>query len=310
MMGFLNGFTVYCTFVVTVVDCEAPTLGLPDMTLTCLQSLPAPLSAGAFTGGTLTDNCGVTALEYSDYDNDLTHCPYDGVLIITRRYTAFDAAGNSSTCEQKFTYTEDNTPPVLAVKPLDLSFECADQIPVAPVQSATDNCGDVVIDFSEEVQPGVCENQLVVVRTWVAFDACGNTDYWQQTITVSDTEAPVLGVTPVDLTFECFDEVPAAPLNQNLTTTDNCDIFFIDYSESTEGGSPDDPRWSGLNNVVITRRWIASDLCGNTSEHIQTITVYDEIRPAFNDFGPVSRTYECLEDVPPAPDQHAHPCAG
>ncbi|MCC6463396.1 MAG: HYR domain-containing protein, partial [Saprospiraceae bacterium] len=116
----LSGYTVYCNFVVTVVDDENPTIVCPAnvTNLTCLEVLPAPLSAGAFTGGTLTDNCGVTALESSDYDNGLSHCPYDGIRTIIRTYVAFDAAGNSSTCSQTFQYVEDTEPPVLSVKPL------------------------------------------------------------------------------------------------------------------------------------------------------------------------------------------------
>ncbi|MCS6863369.1 MAG: VCBS repeat-containing protein, partial [Abditibacteriales bacterium] len=50
---------------------------------------------------------------FSDYDNDLTHCPYDGVRFIDRYYTAWDAAGNSSTCSHRFTYTEDTQKPQL-----------------------------------------------------------------------------------------------------------------------------------------------------------------------------------------------------
>ncbi|MFN0013893.1 MAG: HYR domain-containing protein [Saprospiraceae bacterium] len=199
----------------------------------------------------------------------------------------------------------DVLPPVLANLPAAVvNVECADDVPALPFPPvvAVDNCGQPVdVELVEVENPGICPNQYSIIRRWTAEDDCGNATFFVQTINVHDNKAPVLAVMPVDRTYECFDEVPAAPLNQSAT--DNCVIAFVDFSESTEGGTPQDPNYSCPNNVTITRRWIATDLCGNTTEHIQTIRVHDTTRPHFL-VTPVDRTYECLDDVEGAPDQH------
>ena len=288
-----SGYTVCCNFNVTVEDDEAPKITCPAdiTTLTCLQPLPDPMTASEMiNAGLLTDNCGITSLESSDYDNDLTHCTYDGIRTIVRTYTAWDAAGNSATCEQTFKYQEDVTPPVLAVTPIDLTVDCADDVAPAPVQSATDNCGTVNIDFSEEIEPGDCENQFVVVRKWVATDLCGNTAEWEYTIRVHDDEAPTLLVTPLDLQVDCFDDVPGAPIQ---FAEDNCDVVFVDFSESVEPGPC-------LNQTVISRRWVATDLCGNTTDWWQHITVHDDEPPVLLT-KPIDLQVDCSADVPDAP---------
>ncbi|MBK6929764.1 MAG: HYR domain-containing protein [Saprospirales bacterium] len=293
-----SGYTVYCSFVVTVVDDEAPSITCPAdvLNLTCLEILPEPLALDEFTdgGGQLSDNCGVTVLDFTDYDNDLTHCAYDGIRTIVRTYTAWDAAGNSATCQQTFQYVEDITPPVLAVKPGDLSFECADDIPPVPAQSATDNCGDVVIDFSEEVQPNGCENKLVVIRYWVASDACGNTATWRQTITVNDIIPPELYAKPLRRHYACAEDVEIAPYQ---FATDNCDVAYVEFSETEDPGECH-------NKFTIERRWVAYDLCGNSSTWEQQIIVNDSIPPVLS-ATPVDREYTCFADVEAAPVQVA-----
>ncbi len=289
-----SGYTVCCDFNVTVEDDEAPAIVCPAdvLDLTCLQILPAPLTLANFAanGGTLSDNCGVTVLDYSDYDNDLTHCAYDGIRTIVRTYTAWDAAGNSATCTQTFQYVEDIIPPVLNVKPINLQVDCADEVPPVPTQTASDNCGTVNIDFSEEIQPGGCENQFVVVRTWIATDLCGNTDWWTQLITVHDDEAPVFQVTPLNTQYDCAEDVEAAP---KQISSDNCGIVFEDFYETVDPGSCP-------NQYVIMRRWVASDLCGNTTEHWQMITVHDDEPPVLLTT-PLNLQVDCSDDVPDAP---------
>ncbi|MBL7796418.1 MAG: HYR domain-containing protein, partial [Saprospiraceae bacterium] len=280
-----NGFNVICQFNVTIEDCQAPNMVCPpDVTLTCLEPLCCPED---FTGGTLTDNCGVTLLQSSDFDNNLSHCTYDGVHVVVRTYTAWDAAGNTSTCQRTYTWTEDTELPVLVQKPGDLSFECAADVPAPPVQSATDNCGTVNIDFVEVVQNNLCVNQTVIIRTWTATDLCGNTTQHVQTITVNDDDVPTFTDTPDNLTFDCSEDVPAI---DNPTIDDNCDIFTVDFAETTDPGGCED-------RFVISRTWTATDLCGNTNTFTQTITIYDGAAPSITN---VADDYDgqCATEVP------------
>ena len=51
------------------------------------------------------------------------------------------------------------------------------------------------------------------------------------------------------------------------------------------------------DRYTILRRWRATDLCGNTADHIQTITVVDTTAPVFTII-PEDLTLECDQEVP------------
>ena len=74
---------------------------------------------------------------------------------------------------------------------------------------------------------------------------------------------------PTNVTVECS-AVPTAP---TLTATDNCGTATVAYTETTTAGSC-------AGSYTLTRTWIATDLCGLTTTHVQTVTVQDTTPPA------------------------------
>ncbi|WP_299092843.1 hypothetical protein, partial [uncultured Tenacibaculum sp.] len=67
------------------------------------------------------------------------------------------------------------------------------------------------------------------------------------------------------------------PVMETLTATDNCDpSVTVIPSEVTSGD--DDACGS---EYLITRKWTVSDCSGNTTTHIQVITVEDTVAPEF-----------------------------
>ena len=94
--------------------------------------------------------------------------------------------------------------------------------------SATDNCGEVVIEVVEETIPCLCAGDYTITRTFTATDDCGNATTATQTITIIDTTAPVLTI-PADYTAECSDEHPM----DDASATDNCGEVVIDVVEET-----------------------------------------------------------------------------
>jgi hypothetical protein len=48
----------------------------------------------------------------------------------------------------------------------------------------------------------------------------------------------------------------------------------VDFKETRVDGSC-------VNSYVLTRTWTATDECGNTTTHKQTITVVDTTKPVF-----------------------------
>ena len=220
----------------------------------------------------MTPFCG--SLSHSD-----TLVKNDCVITVTRTYTATNNCGNFSECVQTIT-VQDTTAPVLSGVPA----------PAAP--SATDNCaGTPAITFAEVRADGPCLDTYTLTRTWTATDNCGNTATQTQTITVRDTTAPVLSGVPANATIEC----DAVPLPATPSATDNCEgampVVFEETSAQTQNGSPTD------DNYTITRRWQASDHCGNLSTATQIIQVQDTVAPVL--VLPNHTAVECPGDTSP-----------
>ncbi len=215
---------------------------------------------------------------------DGTEC--NGVATYTIDF--FDSCGNR-TSECTFTIEwNDTTAPEAPQAPADLTVECIDDVPAPGDLTATDNCaGEVTVTGVDSVNSEDACN-VIITRTWTFTDACENTSSVSQTITVSDTVAPVAPQAPADLTVECLDDVPAAG---DLTATDNC------AGEVTVTGV-DSVNSEDACNVIITRTWTFTDACENTSSVSQTITVSDTIAPTFDqDTLPADESLECADDV-------------
>ena len=263
--------------VVNVVDTTDPELvGLPQNDTAECDNIPdVPVVTG-------TDNC--------DTDVEITFSQYgwdgscEGTLF--REWTATDNCGNSSTYVQEITIIDTTAPAFSTPLPSDMDVEC-DAVPIADIVTASDNCGDAMVTFSEDMLQGDCENSYTLTRTWVATDECGNSISHTQTINVDDTTAPVLDLLPPDITVECTD----VPDIDTVGATDNCDN---DVEISVE-----EILHSGGCIGVIERAWTAVDNCGNTAIYSQFITLQDTTAPVFTNT-PADQTVEC--DAIPEPE--------
>jgi hypothetical protein len=265
------GNTSSKTQTITVQDTQAPVLSAApaDVTVEC-DAVPAAATL------TATDNCDTPTVTYAEVRTN-GNCPSSYAL--TRTWTAVDACGNTSSKTQTIT-VQDTQAPVLSAAPADVTVEC-NAVPAAATLTATDNCDAPTVTYAELRTNGNCPSNYILTRTWTAVDACGNTSSKTQTITVQDTQAPVLSAAPADVTVEC-DAVPAAAI---LTATDNCDAPVVVYHElRTNGNSP--------SNYTLTRTWTVTDACGNTSSAAQTITVRDTKKPVLS-AAPANVTVEC-----------------
>src|SRR5439155_1340914 len=104
-------------------------------------------------------------------------------------------------------------------------------------------------------------------RTWLATDACGNTNTCSQTVTVVDTAPPTITCHPPK-TVEYgatwnFDQPTATDIGgTNVITV---------LTTLTNAGCG--------NTFAATRTWKATDACGNTNVCSQTVTVVDTTPP-------------------------------
>ena len=194
--------------------------------------------------------------------------------ILTRTWTATDACGNTATYIQ-IVNVKDTVPPTFNQTPVhQTSVTCASEIPAAAHITAEDNCYDIAalptVTLKEVISEQQCENKFKLTRTWTATDACGNTATISQEFIVNDYIRPVFeGPEPVIVNVSCEKDIPA-PATQSAA--DNCGSATISYSETKTNVQC-------VNRFTLTRKWIASDGCGNTASRTQVINVYDDEAP-------------------------------
>jgi mannose-1-phosphate guanylyltransferase len=267
------GNTSSASQTITVVDTVDPVVEYApaaEITIECDEDIPADMPI-------FSDACDeeLTLSAISGITN-VTDCGYD----IERSWTATDDCGNSTTVSQ-IVHVEDTTAPVLVNVPANATVEC-DAIPAPSTSvSATDNCSDATVTYSESSTEGC---PYTITRTWTATDACGNSSSASQVLTVVDTTDPVLVGVPADATVECSD-IPAAAV---VTATDNCDeTLTVTLNEVVT---------SGTCTYYIYRTWSVTDDCGNTATATQMLTVVDTTSPVLVGV-PEDATVECT-DIP------------
>src|SRR5690606_3602523 len=255
------GATATCTQTITVVDTQAPMISCPaDVTVACTADT-SPTGQGSATA---TDNCDTTPT-IGHTDNIIPgQCPQS--YTIQRTWTATDDCNNGTNCVQTIVVT--NTPPAITC-PIDITIQCnTDSSPAATgTATASDNCGGTTMVSHSDGTPvtGACPQAFSFVRTWTATDNCGATATCTQTITVVDTQAPMISC-PADVTVACTADT--SPTGQgSATATDNCDTTpTIGHMDNIIPGQCP-------QSYTIQRTWTATDACNNGTNCVQTIVV-------------------------------------
>ena len=254
--------------VITVVDPTAPTVSAPaDLTLQCASEVQPASPSEA----TASDNCAAPAVTVSETNNGGAGSSASP-LVITRTFTATDAAGNTASDSQTITVIDTTAPTVSA--PADLTLQCASGIPAAAASQATasDNCAGtpaVSVSDSSNNGAGSAASPLVITRTFTATDAAGNSASDVQTITVSDTTAPTLEV-PTDIVVSNDAGSCSAAVSFLVTAADNCGTANVVTSPASGSAFP-----KGTTTVTAT----ATDAVGNTTVKTFRVTVNDTEAP-------------------------------
>lgn len=255
---------------ISVVPCKIILKDVPaDVTIECdeIGNLTDPVYATS-SGGC----CDPIQIELDLVTILSAQCPQSYVLV--RTWTAYDACDHSITQSQTVT-VKDTKAPVFTMVPANLTVEC-DALPGVPTigidVKAVDNCDPSVdITFVQTILPGQCKDSYTILRTWKASDDCGNNRTAVQNVTVKDTKAPYFTALPPDLTIDCNAPSPLAPKPE---ANDNCDDKVdVTYTETVTGFGP------CSTEPAITRRWVASDNCGNTAVYVQKIFTVDHEAP-------------------------------
>ncbi|MCB9284039.1 MAG: HYR domain-containing protein, partial [Lewinellaceae bacterium] len=285
----------FCQFYVTVNDTEDPVIECPDDIVVDID--------GNVTSGEATiasyGPCGLTL----DYDapvgtdncpNPLTHLlsglgegpnyySYGGFY--TEEYEVVDASGNTAECS--FTIT--------VMDPVNPTITCPDDI---TVQNDPGVCGAEVV-YTYPLGFDNCPGYSVVQTagpnsgeyfelgdTYVEFtisDDAGNSLSCSFTVTVIDTEAPVIVecapdqdvLTSSNGTGDCSGMVP--DLTDEVVATDNCPGDLIITQVPAAGST-----FSGAHGDELEVTITVTDVAGNSSTCTVTLTLIDDEDPTID----------------------------
>ncbi len=218
-----------------------------------------------------SDNCDDNLdISYSD-EVEAGDC--EGSWTITRTWTAIDNLGNTVSVSQTVNVIDTTGPEFTA--PADVTIACTDDAMdltlTGDVIDAADACSnELEVTYSDafETSANACFANDIIVRSWSATDACGNTTSKDQVITFIDENAPYFTSVPEGLTLACGSDVPFV----DATAADACSAVTVTFID-TEG----EMTCTGLNEIV--RTFTATDACGNTAFATQVITFADDQAP-------------------------------
>lgn len=263
-----------CGHSITIEDTEGPALTCPaDLDLNCNDPLPPCDTSGLLA----IDSCGVADVTCRNYELPGT-CP----RTVLREYIGADDCGNVSTCGQLIRFHDDG-PPHLEC-PMDLVLDCIEDVPPLSTDGvvAMDSCGPVEVECYDISTIGTCP--LVIERECRAVDSCQHVTTCGYTITVVDTNGPLMSC-PDDIDIDCTEEVP--PCDTSGIALDACGAVRVDCVDHELPGTC--PR-------IIEREYIAIDDCGNVSTCGHRIRVHDDEPPSIA--CPMSSIIDCTDDVP------------
>jgi hypothetical protein len=224
-------------------------------------------------GSTASDNCGNPTVAQS---------PAAGTLVgpgpHTVTVTATDDSGNTSSDTVVFTVNDTTAPTISCPANITRGNDpgsCSANINPGTA-SASDNCGSPTVAGTRS--DGQALNapypKGTTTITWTATDGAGNRSSCTQTITVNDTQNPVISC-PANITANEEPGTCAAHVNPGSpTASDNCGSASVSGSRS-DGRPLTDPYPLGTTTIT----WTATDSSGNHSSCTQTITVSDNVAP-------------------------------
>lgn len=238
-------------------DTVAPTGTAPEMmVVSCFDDIPEP---DVLLISNLSDNCGnIFVVHWSDTLLGSTCEEY-----VLRTYRIMDLSDNFTDVVQQI-YILDDVPPT-GTPPPAVVVSCADLMPeidISTVGDVSDNCSSVDVVHLLDIY-GSQQCPQIVTRRYRLFDACGNFSDADQIITILDTIPPYGEVN--DTTFvNCVEAFPNPDINVVQNFGDNCLFESIVFLNDT----PDD-----LDENIIYRTFLLSDVCANTTEVIQVLVI-------------------------------------
>ncbi len=222
-----DGVEISCSFDITVVDKEVPTITCPeDITV---GNIPGACAAVVnWDPPQFSDNCPGASISSTVEPGAIFLV---GTTTVT--YTVTDAEGNITECSFDVT-VEDREPPVVTGCPDDIVVPndpgaCSAVVTWEP-PTFTDNCG--ISDVDSKPNPGSLFPIGTTNVVYEAVDEAGNVVTCMFTVTVEDTEDPML-TCPADITVSNDDGECGAIVNWTPPIPiDNCGAEITDNTHN------------------------------------------------------------------------------
>ena len=273
------------------VCASPPSVAFPftDTTVTC-EGVPPIVPP------TMSDECDMRVEFEAEEVRADGFCDY--AYRIERHWLFWDECGDSTRASQSITVVDTSAPIALNVPSDTIIASCAG-VPPQPEVRFRENCdNDFQYRFSQTTVDSTCANDYTIVRTWEAWDECGNRSTATQRIELRDTAAPLLSGVPGDVVLACNDPVPTA----TVTASDDCDpdlpVVFEEIAKATTCDT----------TLNIERRWTATDACGRVTTATQRIYRVDQTPPVVLG-APADTTIACGQPLPTAAPSFDDDCA-
>jgi hypothetical protein len=251
-----------------------------------------------------TDNCSEVSITSID---SIVQGPCVFEYDVLRRIMVTDACGNR-TQRTQIIHVGDGSGPIIE----GVEEEVCDDLSI-PEVTAWDPCAGefVEVTMTEDTLDVPCADGLVIERVWTAVDACGHVSEIRQRIILGDQTPPEILIPtnsvirrfygiPYNLVFTSQEDIMNrlnALDETSIFVLDDCDteiepVFTVDvvYADNCEEDGYFERR---------TYRWIATDVCGNSSEISFTVDIMDDVAPTLE--GVPNDTTVVCNDLPPAP---------
>ncbi|NND77697.1 MAG: HYR domain-containing protein, partial [Flavobacteriales bacterium] len=278
-----SGNTATCTQDITITDDEDPTITCAaDQTQTAdVGVCSAVVSVTALGFG---DNCAGSSIS-NDFNGTADASDTYPLGTTTVTWTVTDSSGNTATCTQDITVTDDEDP-IISCGP-DQSIFTDPGMPFAiynfEYPDATDNCQ---VTVNQTLGP-ISGSELPIgdsLFEFEAVDSSGNTVSCSYMITVIDNEPPVIELEDF---IHCTGMI-------NVPTpiiSDNSGLFVSITNDLNNTSDASGEFLPGTYEIV----WTAADIFGNESQETMTIEVLDH--PEIPNAGPDQYIFREFESV-------------
>ncbi len=262
-------------------DQEIPSITAPDdITVECGSAY-----LEWFTEVVADDNCEVVITNELVSDDATCGNTFRWIY----EFTAIDECGNTASDFATYTVLDEIAPSFTSMAGT-LTIECNPAIQMALIEdwiadnggaTATDICGELTWTHEYSIDPATLEGcgfSSMFEVDFTVTDECGNSNTTRGTVIIEDTTAPSI-TCPDNISIECGSdnqEVIITNWLANVAAVDNCETVILlanDYNEEFTAACGS----TGTYTVSFT----ATDDCDNESECEATISIEDNIAPAF-----------------------------